>query len=137
MKLPIWLKPAVLALVIGMISSLVFFQAFRLKTIERELGRALETNARLEQAVEIQQETTEFLEREIAAVNLASRKLAARIAEAGLERQIAVKQLNDYRGRLENATLEKPELVERLANDALNRILFRIAEATGNQDNAD
>ena len=117
---------------VGLVGGLFAVQAWKVNRIEQQLVIALADNATLKQAAQWQNQAVERLETELETASTASRELATSLAEANKVRLDALSGILDAKGRLHDATLEKPGLVERRVNDGLDDIMRRIAAATGN-----
>ena len=63
-------------------------------------------------------------------------RLAMQINQAEAERQSINNELNSFRGRLNDAAIKKPEIIESRSNIAFDDVLQQFAEATGSTSKA-
>ncbi len=108
---------------------------FYVGKLQEDIQQLTANNQKLETS--FQQQTVHLEALETARKNaIVSRdRLADDLLEAEEQRQIIAQKYNNYRGRLENAALKKPETIERYATDAINGLMLDIAKATRGNNN--
>ena len=88
-------------------------------------------NTVLDRAVNIQNQTISTLQTAIDNVIKNNAALAAAQQQVSEQTNQALAKLETYKGRLNNAALEKPTLIERRANAAFSDVMRQFATATG------
>jgi septal ring factor EnvC (AmiA/AmiB activator) len=91
-------------------------------------------NAKLQVAVSKQNDTITSFESQIRHSLRNNEQLRNDIRESEKKRNEITEKFNSYRGRLYNAAIKKPSLIERRANSAIADVLQQFARETGNQD---
>lgn len=89
-------------------------------------------NQQLQWIAEQRTETIASLQKAISNVMEANNKLAEDMAKAEKERKEVAIKLNNYVGRLNNAAIKKPKLIENRVNDATAKLLQQFSEVTEN-----
>ncbi len=104
---------------------------FYVSKLQDDIRILTTNNLKLETSVQHQNEYIETLETARKNAIISRNVLSKDLAKAEEHRQIITQELNSFRGRLENAALKKPKLIERHATDALNGLMLDITEETG------
>ena len=116
------------------IGAVFWYQNYQLDKMQESMQILSANNAKLETAVELQKQTVTALETGLGNAIELSNGLAKKLASADEQRQVIIQELNSYRGRLGNAALKKPTLIERRATNATADILHQFATETGSKD---
>ena len=117
----------VFALVLG-------FQHWQMTKLQAKADILMANNSTLDSAVKVQDATINSLQQGMKESIENTLLLATKIQAADKDRQKIVAQLNSYRGRLNDAALKKPTLVERRATNAFASVLQQYAATTGYAD---
>jgi len=117
----------VFALVLG-------FQHWQMTKLQAKADILMANNSTLDSAVKVQDSTINSLQQGMKESIENTLLLATKIQAADKDRQKIVAQLNSYRGRLNDAALKKPTLVERRATNAFASVLQQYAATTGYTD---
>ncbi len=104
--------------------------------LREEISLLSFNNTKLENSVQRQERHIERTETRYKNATLSRDKLANKLAESERLRQTITQEYNSYRGRLEDAAIKKPEIVERRATDATNDVLRDIAKETEHHNDA-
>lgn len=130
------IKLAIYAALIASVCAVFWYQSYQIDKLQANLVVLSGNNAKLKVSVNLQKETMVALETGLSSTIKLSNDLSKNLAKANEERQIITQELNSYRGRLSNAALKKPALIERRTTAATNNILRKFAEATGSKNSS-
>lgn len=133
-KMTLKIKLTIYVAIASAISVLFWYQTYQLDKLQENVQILSANSAKLETAVKLQEQTVTALETGLGNAIESSNDLARKITLADEQRQVITQELNSYRGRLGNAALKKPTLIERRATAATTNILHQFAEATGSKD---
>lgn len=111
--------------------AVVGYQHYRLARLQSSVITLTSNNAQLTQSVDEQSNTIDALESNLAHTIDNNNRLAKRLGVINNHRRAQVRELNQYRGRLNEITIAKPTLIERRANVAFRRVVRELGEAVG------
>lgn len=123
-------KLIIYAAVASAIAAIFAYQYWQINKLQENVSILTENNVKLESAVETQKETIGQFETSLQQTIENNRVLNEQFSQANQKTEEIIQELNSYRGRLGNAALEKPTLIERRANDATDRLMREFTEAT-------
>ena len=110
------------------------FQHWQMTKLQAKSDILMANNSTLDSAVKGQHAAIDALQISVQNTIENNKVLAQSLAVADKDRQKIVNQLNSYRGRLNDAALKKPKLVERRATAAFTGVLQQYARETGYTD---
>lgn len=122
-----------LAAIAAAIGGVFWYQDRQISQLTQDLQTSAANQAKLEAGVELQRLSIRNLERQARETQARYKELTANFQEAETQRTQAVNELQSYRGRLSNAALRRPTLIERRANDAIANLLRAFADSTTNR----
>lgn len=127
-------------LVIGVaIIGVIGMQYLQIHSLKGSLKTETENSAKLEQAVNTQTDTIKTMSTQMTAMVVSANHLSGIITDIETKRNRKIAELNGYLGRLANASLKKPKLVEKLANRATKDVIksFEDASTSNKKDKPD
>ena len=124
------------AVVASAISAVFWYQNWQISKMQKSMQILSGNNAKLEISVERQRETVGALEIGLKEAILNSNALAEKLVDADEHRQAIIQELNSYRGRLGNAALKKPTLIEQRIDAAAADVLRQFSAETGSGQSA-
>ena len=121
-----------IAIVVVVAVAIGGYQHWQLGKLRDSVVVLTANNAQLTNSVGEQSATIGTLQSSLADTIDNNNRLAERLGVIDTHRRAQVRELNQYRGRLNEIALQKPTLIEYRANDAISRVLRELAEAVGN-----
>ena len=131
------IQTKLMAMVLAVVLAIAGYQYWQMSVLKKQAGILIANNSVLDAAVKTQHETIDAMQGSIKDIIKNSAALAEAQKAIRQQSQKTLNQLNSYRGRLSNAALKKPTLVERRANDAFTGVLQQFTNATGHTNPAD
>lgn len=112
----------------------VYIQNSRIEGLTTELKHANAVVVQLTGQVAVQHSTIESIEKQYADTVQGTQQLNTKLARLREETNEIEAQYNDYRGRLAKLSAKKPEVVERLANNAFSNVMRQFTKATDREN---
>lgn len=116
------------------VGAIFWYQNYQIDKMQANMQILAANNAKLTVAINLQKKAVGSLEVGLSNTIANNNHLAQQLTIVDEQRQTIIQELNSYRGRLGNAALKKPTLIERRATNATTNILLQFATETGSKD---
>ena len=115
------------------VGALLGYQNWQIGKLQEKVMLLTEYNATLESSIEQQRETITAFQNSLKEAFANNKLLQEDLKQARISKEKINQKLNSYRGRLYNAALKKPDIIERRANNATARLMRKFTDGTSDQ----